>query len=75
MIIFVHSRRETIRTAKSIKDLALSKDELGKFLNESQMNEYKNILNEEFKEIKDNELKELLPFGILNPFFLIFFLI
>lgn len=63
MIIFVHSRRETIRTAKSVKDLALSKDELGKFLNESQMNEYKNILNEEFKEIKDNELKELLPFG------------
>ncbi len=63
IIIFVHSRRETIRTAKSIKDLALSKDELGKFLNESQMTEYKNILNEEFKDIKDNELKELLPFG------------
>lgn len=63
MIIFVHSRRETIRTAKGVKDLALSKDELGKFLNESQMSEYKNILNEEFKDIKDNELRELLPFG------------
>lgn len=76
MIIFVHSRRETIRTAKSVKDLALSKDELGKFLNESQMNEYKNILNEEFKDIKDNELKELLPFGnlILKFNFKFFFL-
>jgi len=74
IIIFVHSRRETIRTAKSIKDLALSKDELGKFLNESQMNEYKNILNEEFKDIRDNELKELLPFGEfkINQNFLIF---
>ncbi len=63
MLIFVHSRRETIRTAKSIKDTALSKDELGKFLNGSKINEYKIILNEDIGKIKDPELKELLPFG------------
>lgn len=64
MIIFVHSRRETIRTAKAIKDMALSKDELGKFLNESRLAEYKIILNEDINKIRDPELKELLPFGI-----------
>lgn len=63
MIIFVHSRRETIRTAKSIKDLALSKDELGKFLSDNRIAEYKIILNEDISKIKDPDLKELLPFG------------
>jgi pre-mRNA-splicing helicase BRR2 len=32
MIIFVHSRRETIKTAKALKEMAYSKDELGRFL-------------------------------------------
>lgn len=30
MIIFVHSRRETIKVAQALKDMAYSKDELGK---------------------------------------------
>lgn len=68
MIIFVHSRRETIRTAKSIKDLALSKDELGKFLSDNRIAEYKIILNEDISKIKDPDLKELLPFGKINFF-------
>jgi pre-mRNA-splicing helicase BRR2 len=32
MIVFVNSRRETIKTAKALKEMALSKDELNKFL-------------------------------------------
>ena len=63
MIIFVHSRR-----AKSIKDLALSKDELGKFLSDNRIAEYKIILNEDISKIKDPDLKELLPFGKINFF-------
>lgn len=32
MIVFVHSRRETIKTAKALKEMAQSRDELSKFL-------------------------------------------
>jgi pre-mRNA-splicing helicase BRR2 len=64
IIIFVHSRRETLRTAKAIKEMAIGKDEISKFSNESRSIEYKAILNEDLPRIKDNELKELLPLGI-----------
>ena len=32
IIVFVHSRKETARTAKVIRDMALAKDEMHKFL-------------------------------------------
>lgn len=32
MLIFVHSRRETIKTAKALKEMAFAKDQLSKFL-------------------------------------------
>ncbi len=32
MIIFVHSRRETAKTASMIREMATTKDELGKLL-------------------------------------------
>jgi len=34
MIIFVHSRRETAKTASMIREMATTKDELGKLLKE-----------------------------------------
>lgn len=34
ILIFVHSRKETARTAKIIRDMALAKDELHKFIGE-----------------------------------------
>ena len=34
MIIFVHTRRETAKTAKALKEMAYAKDELGKFVRE-----------------------------------------
>jgi pre-mRNA-splicing helicase BRR2 len=64
IIIFVHSRRETLRTAKTIKEMATTNDIISRFTNESRAIEYKAILNEDLPNIKDNELKELLPFGI-----------
>jgi pre-mRNA-splicing helicase BRR2 len=65
IIIFVHSRRETVRTAKAIKEMALARDELNKFLStESKANEFKAILNEDLPNIRDANLKELLQYGI-----------
>jgi pre-mRNA-splicing helicase BRR2 len=64
IIIFVHSRRETLRTAKAIKEMATGREEISKFTNEGRLAEYKAILNEDLPKIKDLELKELLPLGI-----------
>ena len=43
ILVFVHSRKETVRTAKIIRDMALAKDELHKFLGEGK-NVSKDIL-------------------------------
>jgi pre-mRNA-splicing helicase BRR2 len=37
ILVFVHSRKETARTAKIIRDMALAKDELMKFLKDDSM--------------------------------------
>ena len=34
ILVFTHSRKETARTAKIIRDMALAKDELHRFLKE-----------------------------------------
>ena len=34
VLIFVHSRKETSKTARSLKDMAVSRDELSHFLKE-----------------------------------------
>jgi len=61
MLIFVHSRRETIKTAKAIKEMALAKDELGKFVKEDSQSQI--ILQSEAEKAQNADLKELLPFG------------
>ena len=37
ILVFVHSRKETARTAKIIRDMALAKDELHKFIGEQSL--------------------------------------
>lgn len=32
--MFVHSRKETVKTAKTLKEMAFAKDELSKFIRE-----------------------------------------
>ena len=32
ILIFVHSRKETVKTAKQLKEMAFSKDDLNKFV-------------------------------------------
>ena len=59
VLIFVHSRKETAKTAKTIKDMALEKDTLGLFINPSSAS--REVLQDELLSIKDPSLQELLP--------------
>ncbi|EKX73191.1 U5 small ribonucleoprotein-specific helicase, putative [Theileria equi strain WA] len=61
ILIFVHSRRETVRTAKFIRDTALLKDTLSTILTTDSAS--REILSSEAEAIKNAELKELLPYG------------
>ena len=63
MIIFVHTRRETAKTAKALKEMAYANDELGRFLKEDSTSKkiLEHILEQE--DINSKDLKELLPYG------------
>uniref|UniRef100_A0A0G4G6Z2 Uncharacterized protein n=1 Tax=Chromera velia CCMP2878 TaxID=1169474 RepID=A0A0G4G6Z2_9ALVE len=60
-IVFVHSRKETAKTAKMIRETALENDRLGKFLQEDSAS--REVLATEAEAIRTPELKELLPYG------------
>ncbi|XP_068216026.1 U5 small nuclear ribonucleoprotein 200 kDa helicase [Palaemon carinicauda] len=61
ILIFVHSRKETGKTAKSILDMCLEKDTLGNFLREGSAST--EVLRTEADQVKNNDLKGLLPYG------------
>lgn len=61
VLVFVHSRKETARTAKALRDLAISKKELSKFLKEDSKS--KDVLSVMAGSIENKELKDLLPSG------------
>jgi len=61
VLVFVHSRKETGKTARAIRDLCLEKDTLGQFLKEGSAS--MEILRTEAAEVKNLELKDLLPYG------------
>eukprot|EP00850_Spirogloea_muscicola_P007775 SM000040S14787 [mRNA] locus=s40:365737:377479:+ [translate_table: standard] len=61
VLIFVHSRKETAKTAKHLRDTALANDTLGKFLKEDSATRL--ILQEEVEVVKSHDLKEVLPYG------------
>lgn len=61
VLIFVHSRKETAKTARYLKETALSNDTLMRFMKDSSAS--KELLQEEAESCKDAALKELLPFG------------
>ncbi|CAL4954921.1 unnamed protein product [Urochloa decumbens] len=61
VLIFVHSRKETAKTAKMIRDTTLANDTVSRFLkNESASQE---ILGTHAELVKNNDLKDLLPYG------------
>lgn len=62
MLIFVHSRRETAKTAREIRDQAFANDDLAKLMKDDASS--KAILTSEAENCKNADLKELLPMGI-----------
>uniref|UniRef100_A0A0E0KIW7 RNA helicase n=1 Tax=Oryza punctata TaxID=4537 RepID=A0A0E0KIW7_ORYPU len=61
VLIFVHSRKETAKTARAIKDIALANNKLSCFPKvESASLE---ILADHANHVKSNDLKDLLPYG------------
>mmetsp|Transcript_7976 Transcript_7976/g.22253 ORF Transcript_7976/g.22253 Transcript_7976/m.22253 type:complete len:1913 (+) Transcript_7976:252-5990(+) len=62
MLIFVHSRAETGKTAKALRDLALERDELSNFVREGGATQ--EILREEVDTVKNADLKEVLTYGM-----------
>ncbi|PKI68193.1 hypothetical protein CRG98_011392 [Punica granatum] len=61
VLIFVHSRKETAKTARAIRDTALANDTLSRFLRDDDA--IRMILQKEADNVKSNDLKDLLPYG------------
>ncbi|XP_037076641.1 LOW QUALITY PROTEIN: putative U5 small nuclear ribonucleoprotein 200 kDa helicase, partial [Pollicipes pollicipes] len=61
VLIFVHSRKETGKTARAVRDMCLEKDTLGQFLREGSAST--EVLRTEAEQVKNIELKDLLPYG------------
>lgn len=62
ILVFVHSRKETVRTAKLLRDTALEKDEIYKIMKDDALT--KDVLKTEGARTISNDVKDLLPFGI-----------
>jgi pre-mRNA-splicing helicase BRR2 len=61
MIIFVHSRKETAKTAKYIRDKALEEETIGQILRSDAGT--REALNTEADSVTDRDLKDILPYG------------
>lgn len=61
MLIFVHSRAETGKTAKALRDIAMERDELSYFVREGGATQ--EILREELGTVKNADLKDVLQYG------------
>jgi pre-mRNA-splicing helicase BRR2 len=61
MLIFVHSRAETGKTAKALRDIAMEKDELSNFVRDGGGTS--EILREESADVKNADLKDVLQYG------------
>ncbi|KAG1789995.1 putative RNA helicase [Suillus plorans] len=60
-LVFVHSRKETAKTAKFIRDMAMEKETITQFVRPDSAT--REILTEEAGNVKDSNLRDLLPFG------------
>ncbi|KAL9656222.1 hypothetical protein ABK040_007838 [Willaertia magna] len=61
IIVFVHSRKDTYKTAKALRDMAIENDTIGKFVKEGTATS--EILREAVQDATSPELKDLLPYG------------
>ncbi|WFD03560.1 RNA helicase [Malassezia obtusa] len=61
LLIFTHSRKETAKTAKYIRDRAMEQETLGRFLPQSSAS--REVLQSELENVHDANLKDVLPYG------------
>ena len=61
VLIFAHSRAETAKTARALRDMALENDTVNQFVAEDGAS--REILRVESESVKNADLKDLLPFG------------
>ncbi|CAK9298582.1 unnamed protein product [Gordionus sp. m RMFG-2023] len=61
ILIFVHSRKETGKSARFLRDTCLEKDTMGNFMREGSAST--EILRTEAEQVRNLELKDLLPYG------------
>lgn len=61
MLIFVHSRKETAKTARYIRDKALELETIGQILRSDAAS--REVLTEEADGVVDRDLKDLMPYG------------
>lgn len=61
MLIFVHSRKETAKTARYIRDKALEMDTINQILRHDAGS--REILNEAASQATDKDLTDILPYG------------
>lgn len=61
MLIFVHSRKETAKTAKYIRDKAVELETIGQIMRTDAAS--RSVLQEEADAVNDANLKDLLPYG------------
>ncbi|KAK2069378.1 hypothetical protein P8C59_003964 [Phyllachora maydis] len=62
MLIFVHSRKETAKTAKFIRDRALELDTINQILKHDVGS--REVLNEAASAATNSDLKDILPYGL-----------
>ncbi|KAF9474450.1 Sec63-domain-containing protein [Pholiota conissans] len=60
-LVFVHSRKETAKTARFLRDMAIEKETITQFVKPDGA--VREILTEEANSVKDSNLRDLLPFG------------
>ncbi|KAK4237852.1 Sec63 Brl domain-containing protein [Achaetomium macrosporum] len=61
MLVFVHSRKETAKTAKYIRDKALEMDTINQILKHDAGT--REVLNEAASAVNNTDLKDILPYG------------
>ncbi|PWY99701.1 putative ATP dependent RNA helicase [Testicularia cyperi] len=61
VLIFVHSRKETAKTAKFIRDRAMEQETLNQFLPQSPASQ--EVLRSELENVTDANLKDVMPYG------------
>jgi pre-mRNA-splicing helicase BRR2 len=64
MLIFVHSRAETGKIAKALRDIALERDELSSFLVRDGDGATQEIGRDESATVKNADFKDVLQYGL-----------